>query len=74
LAAISSWNLFAQRPSFEIAKCYLPISKRSTSYSYDDYLCVLPSRYVGDVMLVIHLYGDYHFIFEILVKHRVVES
>jgi hypothetical protein len=40
----------------------------------DDYLCVHPSRYVGDVMLVIHLYGDFHFIFEILVKHRVVES
>jgi hypothetical protein len=25
-------------------------------------------------MLVIHIYGDYHFIFEILVKHMVVES
>jgi hypothetical protein len=56
------------------SKMFLPISKRSTSYEDDDYLCVVPSRYVGDVMLVIHLYGDYHFVFEILVKHRVVES
>jgi hypothetical protein len=53
---------------------FLPISKRSTSYEDDDYLCVVPSRYVGDVMLVIHLYGDYHLFFENLVKHRVVES